>query len=389
VLGFNDGREYLEAILPLKLLIVCSTLIFGYGLLRTYLAANVPKNRATLISMLTGSLTLVLFYLPNIVSYYHPTIDEIMKFLVVHLWEEMTLELMGTGALAALLIRMTKAERRATESAIYFDITLMALSGILATGHHYYWIGVPSLWIWIGGFFSAIQVVPTIILLYAVLKTTKIERFYTFSYQEKITIILIGSSMFYHIFGAGLTGLFLAYPPISRFVHGTYIVSAHSHLALFGVFGFLVLAFSFYIIFTKVTLTNNLYRWCLVGVVALNLGLLVMSAGLIFAGGLQAYFWRVIGLSTAETNILIRPYLFIRMLGGFIYAIGSTVLTFIVLKSAWPQMRTVLTGTGHASNTKYDYLRCTEILLQNLIQKEKETEQLLQKIKALLKRSGS
>jgi len=100
LLGFNEGREYLEAVWPLKLAIAASILVLDFNLLRTYLAAPAPRGRATLVSMLAGSMTLLVLYLPNIASYSHPTVDELTKFLVVHLWEEMSLELIGTGVLA-------------------------------------------------------------------------------------------------------------------------------------------------------------------------------------------------------------------------------------------------------------------------------------------------
>lgn len=383
LLGFNEGREYLEAIWPLKLAVAASTLLLSFNLLRTYLGSAVPRGRATLISMVTGSLTLIIFYLPNIVSYSHPTVDEITKFLVVHLWEEMSLELLGTGVLAALLIKVTEAERRITETSIYLDITFVALAGILATGHHYYWIGVPAFWLWIGGIFSAIQVVPAIVLLYAIGKSARFNNFASLSYRDKITVALVGSSMFYHIFGASFLGFFMAYPPMNRFVHGTYITSAHSHLALFGVFGFLVLAVCFYILFTEVILTPKLYRWCWLAIFALNAGLLTMGIGLLLAGGLQAYFWRVIGLSIGETNQLIRPYLFIRIFGGIIYSAGGMLLTFIVVKSIWPNIKAIFQNEGHLAKIKCDDLYCIQTVLQGLVQKEKEAEHLLIRIRCL------
>ncbi|MBN8908117.1 MAG: DUF4130 domain-containing protein, partial [Rhodospirillales bacterium] len=33
-------------------------------------------------------------------------------------------------------------------------------SGILGTGHHYYWIGAPGYWQWIGSLFSTLEVAP-------------------------------------------------------------------------------------------------------------------------------------------------------------------------------------------------------------------------------------
>jgi nitric oxide reductase subunit B len=383
LLGFTTGREYLEAMLPLKVATAASTLMLCYNLICTYRAPGVPRNRATLISMVAGSVTLIVFYLPNLVSYAHPTTDEMAKFLVVHVWEEMSLELIGTGVLAALLLKVAKAERKAVEMAIYLDITLVALAGILATGHHYYWIGVPAFWLWIGGIFSAMQALPAIILVYSTIKTAQFTTYSSLSARDKITITLIGCSTFYHIFGASILGFFMAYPPINRFIHGTYITSAHSHFALFGVFGFLILAVCFYILFTEVVLGQKMYRFCQMAILALNAGLLTMGIGLLLAGGLQCYFWRVIGLSISETNELIRPYLFIRAFGGGIYATGSMLLTFVVLKSIWPKIREIFRTSGKIGSIKYDDIRHLQQLLQELIKKEKEAERLLIKIRKL------
>ncbi|VBB09732.1 cytochrome c oxidase subunit i [Lucifera butyrica] len=378
--GFTEGREYLEAIWPLKLATAASTLLLGYNLLRTYLASKAPKSRATLVSMVAGSITLILFYVPNIMSYAQPTVDEIAKFWVVHLWEEMSLELMGTGVLAALLIQVTGAQRQATETAIYLDMTFVALAGILATGHHYYWVGVPAFWLWVGGICSALQILPAILLVYAALQTATFSGFANLEQRDQITLALVGSSLFYHIFGASFLGFFMAYPGINRYIHGTYITSAHSHLALFGVFGFLALAVCFYIIFTEFTLTSAGYRWCWAAVIALNLGLLIMGTGLLLAGGLQAYFWRVIGLSIGATNQLIQPYLFLRMLGGMVYVTGSTLLFFIIAKSVWAGTK-AYTDKAHCNNNSssvHELLKC-------LVQKEKRKKQLLYKISDILR----
>lgn len=260
LLGFTAGIEYLEALRPLKIGVALTIMILFYNVLRTYLATNAPKSRATLVSILTGVFTLILFFVPNIFFYAHPVAEELIKFWVVHLWEEMSLELIGTGVLAAFLVTLTGVQRDRIEKVIYWDITFMALTGILATGHHYYWIGAAYHWLWIGGAFSAVQVVPTLLLLYALWKTVRISNFPHLAPREKIVVAMIGCSMFYHIFGAGLLGFLMAVPAINHYVHGTYITSAHSHLALFGVFGFLVLALNYRIFFANFALDEKSYR---------------------------------------------------------------------------------------------------------------------------------
>lgn len=381
LLGYTEGREYLEALWPFKIATAISTIILSVNLLRTYQKITVPKSRATLVSMLAGSLSLIIFYIPNIISYSHPTVDEIAKFLVVHIWEEMSLELIGTGVLAALLIKVTGAKRQAIEAAVYLDITFMALAGIMATAHHYYWIGVPAFWLWVGGLFSAMQVIPVMILIYTTIKTANIKDFLLLSNRDKITIALIGSSVFYHIFGAGFLGFFMAYPPINRYVHGTYITSAHAHFALFGVFGFLVLAVCFYMLFNESVLNKKHYQWCWLAVGALNAGLMIMGISLLLAGGLQCYFWRVIGLSIGETNQLLKPYLLFRTIGAIIYTMGSLTLSFIVFKNAWPRLRFYFRSNKINAVIHYHQLYRIQELLNCLVKKEREAEQLLDKIK--------
>jgi len=174
---------------------------------------------------------------------------------------------------------------------------------------------------------------------------------------------------------------------MNRYVHGTYITSAHSHLALFGVFGFLALAVCFYILFNEHAVSQKSYRWCLLAILFLNIGLLTMGLGLLAAGGLQVYFARVIGLGIGETNQLIRPYLFIRMMGGFAYTVGSTVLTYTVVKSLWPNLRPIFLNEGKTCSVNSDEWQQLHSLLTRLIQKEKEAEQLLLKINCLLFRN--
>ncbi|MDD4600803.1 hypothetical protein SDC9_03870 [bioreactor metagenome] len=382
LLGFNDGREYLEAAQPLKLAVLVGCLVLFYNLVRTYMSCSVPKTRGTLVGIISGCLSLIVFYLPNILSYAHPTIEEIFKFWYIHLWEEMSMELIGAGLMSALLIAATGVKRQTLEKIIYLDMMLIAGAGILATGHHYYWIGVPSIWLWIGGIFSAIQAVPVLLLLLSVIKTMNTEYFSRLLPREKITMALVASSVFYHIFGASMLGLIMSYPNINRYTHGTYIVSAHSHLALFGVFGFLVLAICFYIFFTGFQLKHRDYLLCWLAVAVLNSGLIIMSLALLVAGWLQAYLLGLEGLSITEVNALIRPYLIIRVLGGFVFSLGSSVLAWVIVKNAWHYREVFFAAGSQTNNREVQKLNCLRLKMREMTSKNKEIEKLLYKVKS-------
>jgi len=41
-----------------------------------------------------------------------------------------------------------------------FIVGLALFSGLLGTGHHYYWIGAPGYWQWVGSVFSTLEIAP-------------------------------------------------------------------------------------------------------------------------------------------------------------------------------------------------------------------------------------
>ena len=47
-------------------------------------------------------------------------------------------------------------DREVIEKWLYVIVGFTFLSGILGTGHHYYYIGTPEYWLWIGGIFGAL-----------------------------------------------------------------------------------------------------------------------------------------------------------------------------------------------------------------------------------------
>jgi nitric oxide reductase subunit B len=59
--------------------------------------------------------------------------------------------------LCYLLIKLTGIDREVVEKWLYVIVGLTFLSGILGTGHHYYYIGTPRYWLWIGGLFGALE----------------------------------------------------------------------------------------------------------------------------------------------------------------------------------------------------------------------------------------
>jgi nitric oxide reductase subunit B len=101
--------------------------------------------------------TAALLYLPGMIDFDNQTLDSFYRWWVVHLWVEGVWELIMGALLCYLLIKLTGVDREVVEKWLYIIVGFTFLSGILGTGHHYYYIGAPRYWLMIGGIFSALE----------------------------------------------------------------------------------------------------------------------------------------------------------------------------------------------------------------------------------------
>jgi nitric oxide reductase subunit B len=155
------GREFLEQPLPTKLGIVVVALAFLFNIGMTLLKGRKTSISLILVLGLTGLAVFFLF------SFYNPTNlvkDKYYWWWVVHLWVEGVWELILGAILAFVLIKVTGVDREVIEKWLYVIITMTLITGIIGTGHHYYWIGTPTYWqVW-GSVFSAMEPIPFFML---------------------------------------------------------------------------------------------------------------------------------------------------------------------------------------------------------------------------------
>ena len=151
------GREFLEQPTITKIGIVVVALGFLYNVTLTVL-----KGRKTVVStvLLVGLWGLAVMFL---FSFYNPdnlVLDKYYWWWVVHLWVEGVWELIMGAILAFILIKVTGVDREVIEKWLYVIIAMSLITGIIGTGHHYYWIGTPEYWQWWGSIFSALEPIP-------------------------------------------------------------------------------------------------------------------------------------------------------------------------------------------------------------------------------------
>ena len=159
IIGYHfnywEGRKFLEIPRPLDWLVVINVLTFLGIILVTLFKGK--KQTTTSLVLTMGLVFAALLYLPGMVWFDNQTMDSFFRWWVVHLWVEGVWELIMGGILAFLLIKITGVDREVIEKWLYVIVGLTFISGILGTGHHYYYIGVGKIWLIVGGIFSALE----------------------------------------------------------------------------------------------------------------------------------------------------------------------------------------------------------------------------------------
>ena len=234
------GREFLEQPLITKIGIVVVALGFLYNVGMTVL-----KGRKTVINvvLLIGLLGLALLYL---FAFYNPdnlVLDKFYWWWVVHLWVEGVWELIMASILAFILIKVTGVDREVIEKWLYVIIALALITGIIGTGHHYYWIGTPVYWQWWGSVFSALEPLPFFMMVvYAFNIVNRRRRDHP---NKAATLWALGTAVMAFL-GAGVWGFMHTLSPVNYYTHGTQITAAHGHMAFFGAYAMIVLAIMSY-----------------------------------------------------------------------------------------------------------------------------------------------
>jgi nitric oxide reductase subunit B len=229
------GREFLEqpTITKIGIVVVALGFLFNIGM-------TILKGRKTAINMvmMTGLIGLAVFFL---FSFYNPTnlaLDKYFWWFVVHLWVEGVWELIMGAILAYILIKVTGVDREVIEKWLYVIIAMALISGILGTGHHFYWLMVPEYWQWVGSIFSALEPLPFFaMVLYAFNMVNRRRREHP---NKAATLWALGTAVMAFL-GAGVWGFLHTLSFVNYYTHGTQITAAHGHMAFYGAYAMIVM----------------------------------------------------------------------------------------------------------------------------------------------------
>ncbi len=292
----HQGWEYLDLGRAWQMLLAGGLVTWLVLLLRTIAPARHDPERQEILSLfLYAAVAIPLFYLPAMffTSRSHFSIVDTWRFWIIHLWVEGFFELFVTVMVAAIFYRLGLISHTTAARVVYLDALLYLGSGIVGTGHHWYWTGQSHITMALGATFSAMEVIPLTLLTLDAWDFIKLTRQRCdlcdrpVSVPHRWTFYFLMAVGFWNFVGAGVFGFLINLPIVSYFEVGTLLTPNHGHAAMMGVFGMLAVAlmvFAFRQVLSEErwAAVEPLIRFSFWG---LNLGLALMVGLNLFPGG--------------------------------------------------------------------------------------------------------
>jgi|SRR5579863_4610846 len=321
---WSFGMPFLEQPTLIKLVIVVAALIFLANIALT-MFRNHHQLTGTTATLLGGMVMLSVMFLFGIPFMSNLSTQYYFWWWVIHLWVEGAWELIAAALIAWALIKLTGVPRRRVERWVFAEVALVLITGVIGTGHHYYWIGTPHYWLWWGALFSAFEPIPILMML-----VDAGRHFLPARKQPVINVMALAwlvASAFVHFMGAGVWGFGQTLPQINRWTHGTQITASHGHFAFWGAYGMLAIALM-YTILPEIS-GHSAERSNKVGFtafVSLNFGMIFLVMALLIAGVVQVYLQRIMGMDFLEVQNHLRLWFEVRLVAGLLFLVGSVLL---------------------------------------------------------------
>ena len=282
------------------------------------------------------------------------TIADFWRWWVVHLWVEQSFEFFAASMSAYLLMAVGLVSRKLAERAVYFELILIFLGGVIGTGHHLYWAGGPSMWVPMGSMFSFIEVLPLVLLIIEAIQQYWLIRSQT-AFNYRLAYMYIIGAAFWNFVGAGVFGGgTLNAPLVNYYEHGTFLTLNHAHTALFGAFGLLAIGLMYfclrYVAADRVPFGERVGMWAFW---LYNAGLVLWIALNFFPIGwpqLDAVFEH--GLAYARSQEFYDKTLFwqwMRFPGDVAFAVGALLMAWDFIIKLRPLMPKLLGEPGSAA----------------------------------------
>ncbi|MDX9974673.1 MAG: cbb3-type cytochrome c oxidase subunit I, partial [FCB group bacterium] len=255
----SQGWEYLDLGRLWQILLVIGMFLWVVIIfrgLRARLAGEHPGNLPYLF--LYSALSIPLFYAAGLAFGKNANfaVMDFWRFWVVHLWVEDFLELFTTIMVAYIFVLLGVVRTTTATRVVYLDIILYSIGGVIGTMHHLYFSGAPAVHMAFGAFFSAMEVIPLVLLSFEAWRFmslggnkagTSALGVSSAEFPHKWAVMFLIAVGFWNFLGAGVFGFLINLPIVSYYEIGTQFTANHGHGAMMGVYGMLAIGFFMFV----------------------------------------------------------------------------------------------------------------------------------------------
>lgn len=343
----HQGYEYVELGRFWQIFLFVGLFIWLFLMGRAIYPAIVKKseNRNLLILFLISTIAIAAFYGAGLMwgRQTNLAIAEYWRWWVVHLWVEGFFEVFAAVVTAFLFVRMQIIKANTATLAVLFTTIVFLAGGILGTFHHLYFTGTPTAVMALGATFSALEVVPLVLMGFEAYDNLKISQNSGWIEKYKWPIYSFIAVAFWNLVGAGIFG-FLINPPIALYyMQGLNTTPVHGHAALFGVYGMLGIGLMLFVLRdmdTKNTWNEKHLRFAFWSI---NIGLAAMVFISVLPVGLfqtvasvKHGLWYARSMEFMQQSHIL-TFKWLRMIGDTLFALGTLSLAWFILglKTGW------------------------------------------------------
>jgi nitric oxide reductase subunit B len=357
----HQGWEYLELGRMWQLLLAAGLALWILLLFRSLAPARRdPEKREISSLFLYAAVAIPLFYLPALFfgSMSNYTVVDTWRFWIIHLWVEGFFELFVTVMVATIFLQLGIITHVTAARVVYLDAILYLGSGIVGTGHHWYWTGQTNITMALAAVFSAMEVVPLTLLTLDAWDFVKLTRTkcdvcgLPVLIPHRWTFYFLMAVGFWNFIGAGVFGFLINLPIVSYFEVGTLLTPNHGHAAMMGVFGMLAMALTVFALrqVTPDAEWDRCARLIKISFWGLNCGLALMVICSLFPGGILQLsdvfkngYWHARGPEFLNQT-LARIIEWARMPGDLVFILVGVIPMLAAAVSTYLRMRRRLAG---------------------------------------------
>jgi nitric oxide reductase subunit B len=343
----HQGYEYVDLGRFWQIFLFVGLIIWLFLMGRAIWPAIVKKseNKHLLILFLISTIAIAAFYGAGLMwgRQTNLAVAEYWRWWVVHLWVEGFFEVFAAVVVAFLFVRLQIVKAATATLAVLFATIVFLSGGILGTFHHLYFTGTPTVVMALGATFSALEVVPLVLMGFEAWGNVKLSKSTSWIKAYKWPVYSFIAVAFWNLVGAGIFG-FLINPPIALYyMQGLNTTPVHGHTALFGVYGMLGIGLMLFVLRDMDKEAVWKEKWMKFAFWSINIGLTAMVLISVLPIGLAQTVASVKeGLWYARSaEFMQQPAImtlkWLRVVGDTIFALGTVALAWFIfgLKGGW------------------------------------------------------